>query len=125
MEAYFHLIRPPCTRDDLEAASREVRTEAGAENAAPRGAVLAGEPMTRGQRRRARGKAKRQGQEPSQASALARPLPPPGAGAAGPAEGVWQEAGTGAQFSHVYCPGFKGEGPGTNSYKFYKFLKVL
>jgi hypothetical protein len=115
MEAYFHLIRPPCTREDLEAASREARTAAGAENAAPRGAVLAGAPMTRGQRRRARGKAKQEGQEPSQASPLARLLPPPpGGGDAGPAEGVWQEAGAGAQFSHVYCPGFKGEGPGTN-----------
>ena len=71
--------------------------------------------MTRGQRRRARGKAKQEGQEPSQAPFLARPPPPPGGEDGGSAEGVWQEAGAGAQFSHVYCPGFKGEGPGANS----------
>lgn len=117
MEAYFHLIRPPCTREDLEAASREGRTAtaaAEAENAAPRGAVLAGEPMTRGQRRRARGKAKQERQEPSQTPSMARPFPPsPPGGGASSGEGVWQEAGAGAQFSHVYCPGFQGEGPGT------------
>jgi len=94
MEAYFHLTRPPCSRADLEAASAEAprapAAGAAGDGGGPRGAVLATEPMTRGQRRRARGKAKQQGAQAAGPQAPAPAAAPAGGGGGGGGGGGWR-----------------------------------
>jgi len=114
MDAYQHLIRPPCDASALDSASwgEDVPAAEGEEGGGGGGTgargLFVGESMTRGQRRRSRGKDKAKLSVPidlvAVAAAAAGSLP---AGA----EQVWVAADASGRFSHKYQPTSKAEGP--------------
>lgn len=117
MDAYYHLIRPPCSVADLEAEACNGVPPAqpaagGPGGAGGAGSLLAGEPMTRGQRRRARGKAKKQQQQQAaQPPPAVIPATSHGGASNASALRVWEPAEPGARFSHQYKPARTADGP--------------
>jgi hypothetical protein len=118
MEAYFHLIRPPCTAADLTAQT--LSEIPPAEGGRTGGDALVdmesiGEHKSRGARRRARGKKKAQVAPPAPARAGTAGVSHAETAGTAAAGGVWREAGAGKDrekgFSHAYMPVVKADGP--------------
>jgi len=118
MDAYLHLIRPPCDAaapdsatwgDDVPDAEGEKENGGGSSGIPGTRGLFVGEPMSRGQRRRARGKDKAKSNMPVDLAAAAAAAA--GGSAAAAAEEVWVHADASARFSHKYNPASKPEGP--------------
>lgn len=111
LDAYMHLIRPPCDASELARVAWQEAPPAEGERAASgaSGLQLAGEPMSKGERRRARGKHKAANRQPNDPGAAVAAIKRNGE--ATRSRTVWSKAEEGGKFGHVYEPDSKVDGP--------------